>query len=395
MSGTAARQEVAIAGVGTTGCVRRCADSVATMANRALAAALADSGLERSQIEALFVQIGSPRGLDYDAMASQLALDVRYASQTWSHGRFLATVIQHACMVLREGLAEVALCLGAFRNSPFDRHGTPGFPDFGEAIREARGPHAEQPASGLVAPIGGAAMATGRYLDSYGIEREKLGAVPIAMREWAADNEDAALHEPLSAEEYAASPPVVEPLRRHDCSLPVDTATALLLVAGDRAAQLRARPVRILAFQGLPAGPNEFVFGQPGLGVNQRDRGTYAPLGAAEPVYRRAGIGPAEVDALYCYDGFSSQVPWTLERFGFCEPGEGCDWIQGGRIGRGGVLPLNTCGGHLAAGHSNGWGQTVELVRQLRGEAPARRQIPGCEVAQWATTFGDSIVYAA
>jgi acetyl-CoA acetyltransferase len=164
--------EVAIVGVGTTGCLRRSGESVAALANRALTDALLDSGLERRDVDALFVHIGSPRGLDYDALARALALDVGYASQSWAHGRFLGTVLQHACMVLREGLASCALCIGAFRNSQFDRHGTPGFPDFGEAVREERGPHAEQPAVGLLAPIGGAAMATTRYLDTYGIARD-------------------------------------------------------------------------------------------------------------------------------------------------------------------------------------------------------------------------------
>jgi acetyl-CoA acetyltransferase len=144
VSGTAG-PEVAIAGVGTTGCLRQTEESVATLANRALVDALADAGLERADVDALFVQIGSPRGLDYDAMARSLALDVAYASQTWSHGRFLGTLLQNACMVLREGLVSCALCIGAFRNSPFDRHGTEGFPDFGEAVREARGPHSEAP----------------------------------------------------------------------------------------------------------------------------------------------------------------------------------------------------------------------------------------------------------
>jgi acetyl-CoA acetyltransferase len=393
VSGAARGPEVAIAGVGTTGCLRRTEGSVVTLANCALAEALADSGLERGDVDALFVHIGSPRGLDYDAMASSLALEVGYASQTWAHGRFLGTVLQHACMVLREGLASCALCIGAFRNSPFDRHGTEGFPDFGEAVREARGPHAEQPAAGLLAPIAGAAMSTNRYLDTYGIDREQLGAIPVSMREWARDNEGAAMRKPLSAEDYAESPAIVEPLRLHDCSVPVDVAVAVLLVRAERGADLASPPVRVLGFQGLRAGPNDFVFGQPGLGVNERDRGPYAPLGAAEPVFAHAGVGPADVDALYCYDGFSPQVPWTLERFGYCGPGEGCDAVQGGRIGPGGELPVNTSGGHLAEGHSNGWGQTVEIVRQLRGRAGAR-QVPDCEVAQWATTFGDSIVYA-
>ena len=34
----------------------------------------------------------------------------------------------------------------------------------------------------------------------------------------------------------------------------------------------------------------------------------------------------------------------------------------------------------------------VELTRQVRGHA-GNRQVPDCEVAQWATSFGDSIIF--
>jgi acetyl-CoA acetyltransferase len=152
-------------------------------------------------------------------------------------------------------------------------------------------------------------------------------------------------------------------------------------------------PVWVLGFQGIHAGPNEFIFGQPGLGINQADVFDFAPNGDRQPVFRRSGVQPADVGTLHCYDGFSTQVLWTLERFGFCAPGEGADFVQNGRIELGGSLPVNTAGGHLSEGHANGWGHTVELVRQLRGHAGAR-QIKGLEIGLWATTLGDSIVYA-
>ena len=124
--------------------------------------------------------------------------------------------------------------------------------------------------------------------------------------------------------------------------------------------------------------PSEFIFGQPGLGINQADVFDYRPLGADEPVYRAAGVAPADIEALHCYDGFSPQVLWTLERFGFCAPGEAMNFIEDGR------LPVNTSGGHLSEGHANGWGHTLQIVRQLRS---------GGRVAMWATTLGDAIIY--
>jgi acetyl-CoA acetyltransferase len=385
--------KVAIVGIGTTGFGRFAERSASDMANEALSAALVDAGLERGEIDGLVSQIGSPRGLDYDELARLLALDLRYASQTWAHGRFCATVIQQATMAVTTGIAEIVACVAVFRNSAFTRHGTEGFPGFEENFREGGGPHAETPHTGLLAPIGGAAMSARRYMHRYDVAPGALAAIALACRGHAALNPLAAKREKLTLDDYLASPFICEPLRRLDCSVPVDTAAVIIVTRADRAKKLNKQPIYIESFQGLAGGPNEFVFGQPGLGINQRDIFDYAPLGAGEPVFTKAGVTPDDIDTLHCYDGFSPQVLWTLERFGFVPPGKAADWVQGGRIALGGELPVNTSGGHLSEGHSNGWGQTLEIVRQLRGAA-GDRQISDCHRALWATTFGDAVLYA-
>lgn len=384
---------VAIAGIGALEFTRGVLDeSIAAIANRSVALALADCGLERGQLDGMIVHIGSPRGLDYDEFATLLAIKTRFSSQTWAHGRFCGTVIQHAAMALDHGLADYVLCAATFLNSRFDRHGTTGFPGFAENLREGGGPHAETLYAGLAAPIGGTAMATQRYLNKYGVEREKLGAVAVAQRRSALLNPAAVMKKPMTRADYMASPFIVEPLRRFDCSISTDTSVAVILTRADRAKDLKKPPVYLRSYQGIAAGPNEFVFGQRGLGINQAEEYDYEPAGASEPVFRVAGVSPDEIDTLHCYDGFSPHVLWTLERFGFVQMGEAADWVQNGRIELGGELPVNTSGGHLSEGHSNGWGQTVEIVRQLRGEA-GPRQIHDCRLALWATTFGDAILY--
>ncbi|MBI2196987.1 MAG: hypothetical protein HYU42_00070 [Candidatus Rokubacteria bacterium] len=44
------------------------------------------------------------------------------------------------------------------------------------------------------------------------------------------------------------------------------------------------------------------------------------------------------VDGLHTYDAFSPLVLFTLERVGFCGPGEAAAWVQDGRIELGGEL---------------------------------------------------------
>lgn len=386
------RGAVAIIGAGSSGLSRASTETPIALAERAVSLALADAGLKRSRIDGLINQIGSPRGADYDRVASLLGLEVRFAAQPWSHGRFASTVLQHAAMALTWGLADYVLCLAAYRSSNFGKYGSKERNTFSESLREGGGPHAEAPHTGLTAPAAGAAMATQRYFHKYGIDPAKLAAVPIAFRRHARLNPGAVMQKPLDRDTYLSSRYIVEPLRLLDCSVIVDGAVAMILTTADRAADAPKLPIPILGAQGLHAGPNEFIFGLRGLGIDQANIFDQQPRWQDQTVYRMAGVGPQDIDTLHLYDAFSPQLLWVLERFGFCAPGEAPDWVQGGRIELGGELPVNTSGGHLSEGQLNGWGQMLEIVTQLRGEA-GERQVKGVQLAQWATTIGDSMIF--
>jgi len=386
------RGAVSIVGVGSSGLSRSSTETPITMAERAVSMALADAGLERRQIDGLVNQIGSPRGPDYDRAASLLGLEVRFGAQPWSHGRFAATVLQHAAMALTWGLADYVLCLAAYRSSNFGKHGSKERNTYAESLRDGGGPHAETPHTGLTAPSGATALATQRYFHKYGIDPAKLAAIPLAFRRHARLNPGAVMQGELDLDKYLKSRYIIEPLRLLDCSVIVDGAVAVILTRTDRARDCPKAPVKLLGVQGLHAGPNEFIFGLRGLGIDQASVFDEQPRWQDQLVYRMAGVGPKDIGTLHIYDAFSPQLLFVLERFGFCAPGEAADWVQGGRIELGGELPCNTSGGHLSEGQLNGWGQILEIVKQLRGEAGAR-QIQDLRLAQWATTVGDSIIF--
>jgi acetyl-CoA acetyltransferase len=111
-------------------------------------------------------------------------------------------------------------------------------------------------------------------------------------------------------------------------------------------------------------------------------------------VYARAGVGQQDIDGLYAYDSFSSNLWMVLERLGFCGEGEAPAYIAEKGIGLDSALPVNTQGGLMADGHFSGYNHLAEMVRQLRGEA-GERQIAGAEALQWATPWGDSLILTA
>ena len=69
----------------------------------------------------------------------------------------------------------------------------------------------------------------------------------------------------------------------------------------------------------------------------------------------------------------------TLEDLGFCEKGEGGQFVSGGALKIGGRLPINTDGGGLSSNHPGMRGifLLMEATRQLRHQFDGTpRQVP-------------------
>jgi acetyl-CoA acetyltransferase len=378
----------AIVGVGASRFERRPEVSVFELAGAALNGALADAGLNKDQVDGLIVQVGSPRGADYDGIAATFGLSPRFCSQTWSHGRFAATVLTHAAMAVATGLATRVACLMAMKNSDLGRMGEADNPFFHEQFRENGGPHGEEGHIGMASPIAGAAMAFDLYCRRYSQDREKLAAIPLTFRRHALLTDDAVMTKPLSKADYRSSRPIIDPLRLLDCS-PVGDGAVCMIVADAGSA---TREVRITGAQGMRAGRDAFIFAPVGLGMAQQSERRLTRAEARSQVaWRMAAAAPEDMDLLGLYDSFSPLPLYALEDFGFCEAGEALDWVQNGRIGLGGEMPVNTAGGQLSQAQLNGWGQLRELVVQLRGEAGAR-QVAEARRAMWASVGGDALI---
>jgi acetyl-CoA acetyltransferase len=382
--------KTAIVGVGASSFERRPDASVFEFAGAALTGALADAGLEKEQIDGLIVQIGSPRGADYDGLAQTFGLDLRFCSQTWAHGRFAATVITHAAMAVAAGLATRVACIMAMKNSDIGRIGEASNPFFHEQFRENGGPHGEEGHLGMASPVAGAALAFDMYCRRYRKDRDLLSAIPLTFRRHAMMTDDAVAREPMTEADYLTARPIVDPLRLFDCSPVGDGGVCVIVAARDDGAP---RAVPISGFQGLGGGRETFIFAPRGLGVAQQSTRRLSRSEAlGQPIYDMAGCSPETIDVIGLYDSFSPLPVYAFEDFGFCDEGQGLDWIQDGRIALGGKLPTNTSGGQLSHAQMNGWGQIRELICQLRGEAGAR-QVAGARRAMWATVAGDALMF--
>lgn len=230
---------------------------------------------------------------------------------------------------------------------------------------------------GLMAPGQMFALIARRHMIEFGTEPEHLGAIALACREHANANPAAQMHgKPMTMAAYLGSRPVTEPLRLYDYCLETDGACAVVVTSSERARDTASTPVSIRAVaQGADA------YQQPGLVfpalmreslVEQPSRRT------AETLYRRAGLGPSDVDVAQLYDCFTITVLLQLEDYGFAAKGEGGHFAASGALRAGGTLPINTAGGNLSEGYIHGLNHVVEGVRQIRGHSTS--QVPGADV---------------
>jgi acetyl-CoA acetyltransferase len=95
------------------------------------------------------------------------------------------------------------------------------------------------------------------------------------------------------------------------------------------------------------------------------------PGDAGRRAMQQANVGLEDVDFAEIYDCFTLSIILQIESLGFCAPGEGANFVAGGRTGPGGNFPVNTHGGHLSHAYIPGITHVVEAVRQIRGTRAA------------------------
>jgi acetyl-CoA acetyltransferase len=207
----------------------------------------------------------------------------------------------------------------------------------------------------------------------YGTTSEQLAQIAVDTRRWAALNPRARYREPLTVDEVLASPVAASPLHQLDCCLVTDGAGAYVMTSAERARDLAQPPVYVL---GAASGVDHWV-------ISQMPDLTVTPGAISGPAaFAHAGIRPGDVDVLESYDSFTITALLHLEDLGFCAKGEGGAFVEDGKLGPGGALPMNTNGGGLSYTHPGQYGMflLVEAAQQLRGDA-GPRQVDGAEVA--------------
>src|SRR5215207_1454010 len=329
--------------------------------------ALDDAGLTLADVDGVCHATSSV------GLAEYLGIHARFPGSTNPGGSSYEIHVEHAAAAIAAGLCEVVV--GVYAATPRSdrrRGGPPAFSGGRGLTGPMPGVEFELP-YGLRLPMGAYALAASRHMALYGTTSEQLAQIAVDTRRWAALNPRARYRDELPVDDVLASPWVVTPLHKLDCCLVTDGAGAFVMTSLERARDLPKPPVAVLG--AATGGTHAMITEMPDLTVTGG-----AVSGPA--AFGMAGVRPEDVDLLMGYDSFTITALLHLEDLGFCKKGEGGSFVEDGKLGPGGSLPMNTNGGGLSFTHPGMYGMflLVEAVRQLRGEA-GPRQVTDARVA--------------
>ena len=335
-----------------------------------IAEALADAGLTLDDVDGVChvgpsTYVGSSLGL-----AEYLGIRPVFTEGTNVGGSSYEVHLEHAAAAIAAGLCEVVVC--AYAETP--RGDRSRGIDSEMPLWIGYHPEAEWEAPfGLWQPMGPYALAASRHMAQYGTTSEQLAQIAVSTRQWAAMNPRARYQSPITVEDVIDSPVLLSPLHRLDCCLVTDGAGAFVLTGAERAADLAKPPAYVLG--AASCHDHDMISQMPDITVT-------AGAVSGRRAFDVAGINTADVDVLMAYDSFTITALLHLEDLGFCAKGEGGSFVEDGKLGPGGSLPMNTNGGGLSYTHPGMYGMflVVEAVRQLRDECDSR-QVPGATIA--------------
>src|ERR1700723_2877057 len=343
--------------------------SVALLHAECAKGALADAGLTKDDVDGYFCAGDAP-GLGPLSMVDYMNLKCRHVDSTDVGGSSYQVAVGHALESIAAGRCSIALITLAGRPRS-------------EGMATGTAPRAGSPAQPEVQfeyPYGPAtanmyAMCAARHMYEYGTTSEQLAWIKVAASHHAQHNPHAMLRDVVTVEEVVNSPLIADPLHRLDCCVISDGGGAVILAAPEVAKSLKRPLVKVIGHGEAPKGPR---------GGKDLDLTFSGAAWSGPPAWAEAGITPADIKYASIYDSFTITVLMQLEDLGFCQKGEGGKFVADGNLISGvGKLPFNPEGGGLCNNHpTNRGGMTkiIEAVRQARGEAHPKVQVPNCDL---------------
>ena len=323
--------------------------------------ALEDAGLTLKDVDGVFCATTQAR-TSAMSLVEYLGLPDAYTDSTIVGGSSFEIHVAHAHAALEAGLCTVAvIAYGSTQRT------------VGRRAASAREFNPYETPFRPFLPATAYAMAANRHMHEFGTTREQMAEVAVAARGWAQLNPVAWEKKPLTIADVLAARPISYPFTVRDICLVTDGGGAIIMTLADRARGMAKKPVYVLGSgQSIT---HASITSMPNLTHT-------GAIASGAQAYKAAGLAAKDIDVLALYDAFTINTILFLEDLGFCPKGEGGRFVEGGRIGPKGSLPVNTNGGGLSYCHPGMYGLfiLIEAVRQIRGDCGAR-QVAGANTA--------------
>lgn len=358
-------RNVAVVGIGQTKFGEQWESSLRDLALEASLAATKDAGIETKNIQSVFA--GNMAGGSFSnqehigaVLADALGLNVpaaRYEAACASG----SVAFRNAYLAVASGEYDMVLVTGVEKMTELRA-------DEASRVLMCAGDNEWESSIGLTF-AGQYALIARAHMHRFGTTREQLSLVSANNHKNAVGNPYAQFPFAVSADAVTRSPLVADPLRLLDCS-PITDGAASVVLASEGLAKKLAAPVWVLASE------------QGGDTIALHDRKSLTEMQSAKSAGKRAfeksGLKQKDMNVAELHDCFSINEIVNLEDIGYCEKGAGGRFVEDGKTGVDGELPVNTAGGLKATGHpvgATGVRQVIDVVRQLRGQA--RNQVNG------------------
>jgi acetyl-CoA acetyltransferase len=316
--------------------------------------ALADAGLDWSQVQTAYTGTATTSMALSRLMYRHLGatgipmLQVENASASGS------TAFRQACIDVAAGIHDVAIAVGV--DKPLN------------LTSPQRAAGLDDLVGNRVLPVTHFALLASRYMHATGASAEQIAAVAVKNSRNAALNPYAQRPKARSLEEVLAPPKISGMFTRLQCCPIGEGAAAAIVVSEsaldslglnrDRAVRVRSSVLR-----------SETYYGTANFDAALTAETTAMAL-------EQAGVTASEVDVVELHDAFTVEELLYVEAMGLCEAGQAASALAAGEFDIGGRVAVNTSGGLLSMGHPigpTGVGQIAELTTQLRAEAGPRQ----------------------
>jgi acetyl-CoA C-acetyltransferase len=328
--GKGIRDRIAVAGVGCTRFTEHYDQDQNDLLLAAVNEAVADAGIQRSDVEAIWAGIYYPwTGLAGTAAADALNMFGIPATRVENYCTSGMDAFRNACLAVASGVYDIVLACGVEKITDQGSRGLP----------QQREPHPVFPLASAPALF---AMAATRSFAQWKWGKEDLAAVAVKNHENGNLHPKAHFHMKVDTDTVVRAPMIADPLGRLDCAAVSDGAAAIIVTRPEIAATLRHKDDYVLVKANALATTTAYPMYENGF--------DYLGFPATQKAAKLAN----------CQD------------LGFCEPGTANRFVGDGHTRADGKLPVNASGGLKAFGHpigATGCRMIYEVTRQLQGRA--------------------------